>query len=131
MIIDSMRIKVISQFLKQSKGLCVFRYMTYSFFFFIILCRSHFSYRWHGLSMFNVIFNNNNKSNNAAISYIGVAACITWIYPLDISLTNFVTCSCIEYTSPWIEIKKLVMMRTGCIGACKSTKKDTVATFRW
>jgi len=28
MIIDSMRIKVISQFLKQSKGLCVFRYMT-------------------------------------------------------------------------------------------------------
>ena len=45
-------------------------------------------------------------------------------------ISHLPTCSCIEYTSPWIEIKKLVMMRTGCIGACKSTKKDTVATFR-
>jgi hypothetical protein len=40
----------------------------------------------------------------------------------DKSLTNFITYSCIEYTSPWagFEFTILVVIGTDCIGSCIS-----------
>ena len=46
------------------------------------------------------------------------------------SLPNFITQSCIEYTSPWAayELKTLVVIGTDCIGSCKSNYHTITTT---
>ena len=47
------------------------------------------------------------------------------------SLTNFITYNCIEYISPWweLELTTLVVIRTDCIGSCKSNYHTSMTTM--
>jgi hypothetical protein len=58
-----------------------------------------------------------------AVSFIGGGNRSTWIKPqiCHKSLTNFITYSCIEFTSPWegFELTTLLVIGTDCTSSCK------------
>ena len=71
-------------------------------------------FKGFGFMMFNPTFNN--------ISVISWRSILLVEKTTDLSLTNFITISRLEYTSPWVglNLTTLVVIGTDFIGSCKS-----------
>ena len=92
---------------------------------------THYVYRF-GFTVFNTTFNNISVISRQS-NLIGGGNWSTRKKPQTsrMSLTNFITISRLEYTSPWVGFKltTLVVIGTDFIGSCKSNYRTITTTL--